>query len=583
MNQQPPSFEPKRRRPRPNQAGAQRVARGGAAANSGAANAGGNPGASRAARREELRRRQEKLAREQLPDPRGQQAPSPRAEWRPSAQMEENLTAAGQRAGAPRRPAGQVRRTSIMGSENNANATPGNIYGDPEFFGDAYAPSRRGSAQPGEDASAGLSQADARAAGKRYAGSQPPAFLPGGQAARRADDAAAQRAGGPGEHGWPGAGPGASFSSHPRASQNAGVGANSAGRYGGGYGAGYSGGPSAGSGAGSSVGTPGAAAARRRPHWGRRVLLVFLLVIALVVAWVAYLYVYGSGKMNHVAALSNSGNTPGTTYLIVGSDAREGDSDVDGAGAVGAISGHRADTIMILHVPTSGTTSLISLPRDSYVEIPGHGHGKLNSSFALGEEPLLVATVENLTGLNIDHYIQVSMGGVANLVDAVGGVNLCYDADVSDVDSGMEWTAGCHDVDGSTALAFSRMRKSDPLGDIGRTNRQRQVISKLISKAASASTLVNPQRQRDLVGAAASALTTDEDSSLLDLGRAGLSLRSVLGESGVSGVPPIADLNYRANGQSNVLLDPQRTPEFFEKVRQGTITQAEAIGIDIQP
>ncbi len=106
------------------------------------------------------------------------------------------------------------------------------------------------------------------------------------------------------------------------------------------------------------------------------------------------------------------------------------------------------------------------------------------------------------------------MGGVANLVDAVGGINLCYDADVSDVDSGMEWTAGCHDVNGQQALAFSRMRKSDPLGDIGRTNRQRQVVSQLISKAASPSTLINPSRQRELVGAAAASLTTDSATSL---------------------------------------------------------------------
>ncbi|EKU95060.1 LCP family protein [Actinobaculum massiliense] len=315
---------------------------------------------------------------------------------------------------------------------------------------------------------------------------------------------------------------------------------------------------------------------RKKRHF---VLGIFILFLVALIAWPAYLYAYGSDKMRHVIALSGAADTPGTTYLIVGSDAREGDSDVDGAGAAGAVSGHRADTIMLLNVPPEGTTSLISLPRDAYVEIPGHGQGKLNSAFSLGGEELLVQTVEQLSGLTVDRYIQVSMGGVANLVDAVGGINLCYDADVSDVDSGMEWTAGCHDVNGQQALAFSRMRKSDPLGDIGRTNRQRQVVSQLISKAASPSTLINPSRQRELVGAAADSLTTDYDTSLLDLARAGLALRGVLGEGGVAGVPPIADMNYRAKGQSNVLLDPARTPDFFAKVRSGTVTQADAIGI----
>ena len=167
---------------------------------------------------------------------------------------------------------------------------------------------------------------------------------------------------------------------------------------------------------------------------------------------------------------------------------------------------------MLLHVPTSGHTSLISLPRDSYVSIPGHGYGKLNSSIALGGPQLLVETVEKLSGMGVDHYVQVSMDGVAQLTDAVGGVNLCYDRTVDDADSGMVWEAGCHDVDGAQALAFSRMRKSDPQGDIGRTARQRQVVSKVIAKAATPAVLLHPNHQLDLVKAGTSALTVDSVS-----------------------------------------------------------------------
>lgn len=95
---------------------------------------------------------------------------------------------------------------------------------------------------------------------------------------------------------------------------------------------------------------------------------------------------------------------------------------------------------------------------------------------------VMVETVEELTNTKIDHYTQIGMSGVENLVNSVGGVNLCLDYDVNDPKSELVWKAGCHDVDGRTALAFARMRYSDPLGDFGRAARQRQVISKLMSK-----------------------------------------------------------------------------------------------------
>ncbi len=226
-----------------------------------------------------------------------------------------------------------------------------------------------------------------------------------------------------------------------------------------------------------------------------------------MVGWPVFLVQYGNSKMEHVEALSGRADTPGTTYLIVGSDKRQEEAVNDGT------EGERADTIMLLQVPESGTPALVSLPRDSYVEIPDYGYSKINSSYSLGGPELLVQTVENLSGMTVDHYLEVSMFGVQDLVEAVGGVNLCLDYDVQDELSGLTWQAGCHDVDGATALAFSRMRYADPMGDIGRTMRQRQVVGKVIDKAASPATLINPMRQYSLVGKAASNLTTDNDTS----------------------------------------------------------------------
>lgn len=306
--------------------------------------------------------------------------------------------------------------------------------------------------------------------------------------------------------------------------------------------------------------------AKRRRR--RIVLPILALLLIALVAWPFYLYLYGSSKLDHVDALSGAPDTPGRTVLFAGTDERSEDGINDG------VEGQRSDSIMLVHVPDSGNASLISLPRDTYVEIPGYGNAKLNTAYSVGGPELLVETVENLSGLTVDHYVEVGMDGITSLVDSVGGIELCLDYDVNDPMSGLVWEAGCHEADGETSLAFTRMRYADPLGDIGRTARQRQVIAKIMDEAMSPATLINPIRQRNLVGSTASVLTTDHDTSLLDLARIGWPMRTIMGPEGVIGTPPIIDLNYQPGGVgSTVLLDPQGTEEFFDKVADGSITQ----------
>lgn len=304
---------------------------------------------------------------------------------------------------------------------------------------------------------------------------------------------------------------------------------------------------------------------RRRRRWIPLVLIPVLLLTT-VLGWGGYLYFMGNGRLDRVDALSGAADTPGTTYLIVGSDERT-------AFPTSTTEGMRADTMMLLHKPESGSTALISLPRDTYVVYPdGHGEGKLNGALNIGDQQLLVRTVEDLTGLTIDHYIQVGMEGVQELTDAVGGVELCLDYDVNDSYSKLNWEAGCHTVDGETALAFSRMRYSDPLGDIGRTERQRQVVSKVIGKAISRDVLFSPGAQKDLVESVADVITVDEQDSLWTVGMAGLTLRDVMGTDGLKGSPPIASMDYRVAGQSTVLLDPNTIDQFWADLRDGTLT-----------
>lgn len=301
-----------------------------------------------------------------------------------------------------------------------------------------------------------------------------------------------------------------------------------------------------------------------------------VVVLVALVAWPVGLLVWANGLLQHTPALSAAADTPGTTYLLAGSDARGDDGGVEADGT----EGQRTDTILLLHKPTSGPTALISLPRDTYVEIPGHGASKLNAAFAWGGAPLLVQTVEVLTGLKVDHYVEIGMGGVAHLVDAVGGVNLCYDADVNDADSGMVWTAGCHDVDGAAALSFARMRKSDPTGDVGRALRQRQLIGAVMGKVDPRSLALNPGAQVALAEAGTGAMVFDEDADIVDVARLALAFRDANAEGGVTGTPPIRSMDYRpGNVGSTVQLDPDLTPGFFASLRDGTLPPGQVGGV----
>ncbi|GAA1628732.1 hypothetical protein GCM10009790_09020 [Georgenia ruanii] len=316
--------------------------------------------------------------------------------------------------------------------------------------------------------------------------------------------------------------------------------------------------------------TPPAPVAGRRRRRRRPLTVLLVVLLVLLIAWPVGLLVWADGKIQHTEALSGASNTPGTTYLIAGSDSRADGTIPDGT------EGQRTDSIMLLQQPASGPAALISLPRDTYVEIPGHGGNKLNAAYALGGAPLLVQTVEHLTGLTVDHYVQIGMGGVQQVVDAVGGVELCLDYNVSDPESMLEWTAGCHIADGPTALAFSRMRKQDPKGDIGRAERQRQVVGAVVKKVATPATLLNPADQVKLLDAGTGALVVDTDTGIVDLGRMALAFRAATGPNGIVGTPPVANLNYRPGRiGSAVLLDQDKAPTFFQRMRDGQLTAAD--------
>ena len=318
---------------------------------------------------------------------------------------------------------------------------------------------------------------------------------------------------------------------------------------------------------------PPARPVRRRsrvPRPVRLCLTLLALVLVIVLGWGAGLTVWADSRIDHVDALSQQEDTPGTTYLIAGSDRRDGTA-VSEDGTEGA----RTDTIMLLHRARNGSSYLISLPRDTLVEIPGQGRYKLNAAFAMGGAALLVETVEEFTGLTIDHYVEVGFDGVAGVVDAVDHVNLCIDQDVDDDRSGLQMTEGCHDVGGEQALAFVRARYFDPTADMGRQERQQQFVGALMDRATSPAVLLNPVSQVRMAGAGSDALITSEGTGIIDVGRMALTARSAMNNGGTLSMP-ISDPEFQTvNSGVAVLVDEEEIATFFAAVADGSAETGE--------
>jgi LCP family protein required for cell wall assembly len=297
------------------------------------------------------------------------------------------------------------------------------------------------------------------------------------------------------------------------------------------------------------------------------VLLALLVVLALILGLVLFFY----SRIDKTDALQDYDGRPaaasGTNWLIVGSDSREGLSDDEIKQLhLGKVEGRRTDTIILLHKPASGAPTLVSLPRDSYVPIPGHGRNKLNAAYAIGGAPLLARTVETVTGLHVDHYAEVGFGGFVGMTDAVGGVELCPKRRIKDHKSGLDVQKGCQEMNGPTALAYVRARYFDPKGDLGRVQRQQEFLGAVFDEAVSPATLLNPFRIVSLGNAATTALTVDEGDGPWSLVQFALTMRAVAGGDGHRVTVPVADINYQTPAGSSVKWDRERALALFHRL-----------------
>lgn len=237
-------------------------------------------------------------------------------------------------------------------------------------------------------------------------------------------------------------------------------------------------------------------------------------------------------SLTRIPALADYPERPaagaGTTWLLVGSDSRQNLTPEQQAELAtgGDVGNGRTDTILLVHIPAIGSstkTTMVSIPRDSYVEIPGYGSDKINAAFSAGGAPLLAQTVEQATGLRLDHYAEIGFDGFAVMVEAVGGVTVCPGEPISDPLAGIDLPAGCQKLDGRNALGYVRSRAT-PRADLDRMVNQRAFMSALLHRATSPSVLLNPLRWYPMAHAAGGAVSVNEGDHIWDLARLAWSL-----------------------------------------------------------
>lgn len=337
---------------------------------------------------------------------------------------------------------------------------------------------------------------------------------------------------------------------------------------------------------------------RRRPapraRSGRlqRVLSVVAVVtsFAIVLAsGVGYaLFRYYDGRIPHLA-LPIDGKRPARVpgkalnFLLVGSDTRDGmtKAELKRAGTE-FTPGRRSDTMILIHLSASREhVTLVSFPRDSYVEIPAHkgtpAHfGKINTAFSAGGPVLAIKTVEKLTNVRVDHYIEVNFAGFQRLVDAVDGVDVCLPKAVKEPLSGINLPAGRSRVKGDQALAFVRQRHGLPGGDLDRIKRQQQFMGALMQRATSLGVLLNPLRLKGFLDVATKSMQVDEDLEFGDMRALGMAMRGLDPRRVAFVTAPITGQDRRG-GQSVVILDEVAGRELYRAIsRDESLTKPPA-------
>jgi LCP family protein required for cell wall assembly len=225
-----------------------------------------------------------------------------------------------------------------------------------------------------------------------------------------------------------------------------------------------------------------------------------------------------------------AGHDDGTTFLLAGVDTRSKrpTTGTDARARLWTYGAQRSDTLMLVHlVPGKSSAHVISIPRDSWVPIPGHGSAKINAAFSWGGPPLLVQTVEQLTGARIDHFGVIDWHGFRALTDAVGGVPVTIDQNSYDTETHHRFTAGTHLMNGEEALAYVRQRHGIPGGDLGRIQHQQQFLRAMVGRVRGHVSITDPLGTARMLDAVTRTISVDDHMTNGDLRDLVVSLRNL--------------------------------------------------------
>lgn len=323
----------------------------------------------------------------------------------------------------------------------------------------------------------------------------------------------------------------------------------------------------------SQTTTPADRPPRRRRN--RRILigvLVTLVALLLVVAGGAFFFV--NRLSSNIERIPDAFDIPETarpaelpgdsiTFLLGGLDGAD-KVDVYEPGAA------RTDTIMLAHFPEGRDRGyLVSIPRDTYIEIPGHGENKINAAYSFGGPALFVQTVEELTGIRIDHLALIDWNGFEALTDELGGVTLTFDEDTELADD-TTLPAGTHTLTGAQALQYVRDRKDLPGGDFDRVKRQQNFIRALMNELISSGTLTDPGKVNGIAGAVGQAARVDEELSAFGMVDLALSMRDLRANEMTFLTVP-TDGTGMAGAQSIVVYDQERADQLWTALRDDDV------------
>ena len=265
------------------------------------------------------------------------------------------------------------------------------------------------------------------------------------------------------------------------------------------------------------------------------------------------------------------------------------------------------DTMILVHIPNGGSrATAISIPRDSYVDIAGgHGTHKINSAFAWGKNAVLpslrqqgvsgsqlevqsnqegaktaIRTVQDLTGVTIDHYAQINLAGFYDITQAIGGMQVCLNNAVDDSFSGANFPAGEQTVSGAAALSFVRQRHGLPDGDLDRIKRQQVFMAGMAQKVLSAGTLTDPGKLAALADAIKKSVVLDQGWDLVSFAQ---QLRGLTGGNTQFSTIPVKNISYETPEDGDaVQIDPFQVRDFVRGLTATTTTQAPpAITVDV--